>query len=75
NKNRSIKYLFKYINKPPDRARATIVEERAKHDSEIQKTEVPLDLDEIKAFLDCRYLAAAEACWRIFKFDIHYHYP
>ncbi|CAN1332160.1 ATP-dependent DNA helicase PIF1 [Linum perenne] len=60
NKSRSIKYLFKYINKPPDRANAAIIAE---------------DANEIKAFLDCRYLAAAEACWRIFKFDIHHHYP
>ncbi|CAN1332158.1 ATP-dependent DNA helicase pif1 [Linum perenne] len=60
NKSRSIKYLFKYINKPPDRANAAIIAEV---------------IDEIKAFLDCRYLAAAEACWRIFKFDIHHHYP
>ncbi|CAN1801722.1 ATP-dependent DNA helicase PIF1 [Linum perenne] len=62
NKSRSIKYLFKYINKPPDRASGAIVAEQD-------------IIDEIKAFLDCRYLAASEACWRIFKFDIHHHYP
>ncbi|CAN1298313.1 ATP-dependent DNA helicase PIF1 [Linum perenne] len=55
-----INYLFKYINKPPDRASGAIVAEQD---------------NEIKAFLDCRYLAASEACWRIFKFDIHHHYP
>ncbi|CAN1293758.1 hypothetical protein LINPERPRIM_LOCUS22168 [Linum perenne] len=50
NKSRAIKYLFKYINKPPDR-------------------------DEIKAFMDCRYLTAGEACWRLFKFDLYSNFP
>ncbi|CAN1294065.1 hypothetical protein LINPERPRIM_LOCUS22310 [Linum perenne] len=60
NKSRAIKYLFKYINKPPDRAMATIVQ---------------TDIDEIKAFMDCRYLTAGEACWRIFKFDLYTNTP
>ncbi|XP_076958324.1 uncharacterized protein LOC143634021 [Bidens hawaiensis] len=29
-------------------------------------------VDEIKAFYDCRYLSACEAAWRIFAFDVHY---
>ena len=29
-------------------------------------------IDEIKTYLDCRYISATEACWRIFQFDIHY---
>lgn len=56
----SIKYLFKYINKGPDRITAAIEEE---------------DKDEIQEYLDCRYLSACEAAWRIFKFDIHHRYP
>ncbi|GKB49987.1 hypothetical protein Tco_0900740 [Tanacetum coccineum] len=56
----SIKYLFKYINKGPDRVSATI-------DGE--------EVDEIKDYLNCRYLSACEAAWRIYGFDIHYRTP
>ncbi|CAN1799651.1 ATP-dependent DNA helicase PIF1 [Linum perenne] len=60
NKSRAIKYLFKYINKPPDRAMAAVVGDQS---------------DEIKAFMDCRYLTAGEACWRLFKFDLYSNFP
>ena len=56
----SIKYLFKYINKGPDRVTAAL-------DGE--------EIDEIKDFYDCRYLSACEAAWRIYGFDIHYRTP
>lgn len=61
NSARSIKYLFKYINKGPDRATAII--------------ETSDERDEIKAYLDCRYISASEACWRIFQFNINYRSP
>ncbi|XP_074356544.1 uncharacterized protein LOC141696284 [Apium graveolens] len=61
NSARSIKYLFKYINKGPDRATAVI--------------EIVDERDEIKAYLGCRYISACEACWRIFQFGINYRYP
>nr|GEW59309.1 hypothetical protein [Tanacetum cinerariifolium] len=32
-------------------------------------------IDEIKNYLDARYISPYEACWRIFKFDIHYREP
>ncbi|GKD66802.1 uncharacterized protein Tco_1308910 [Tanacetum coccineum] len=56
----SIKYLFKYINKGPDRVSATI-------DGE--------EVNEIKDYLNCRYLLACEAAWSIYGFDIHYRTP
>ncbi|GJW63800.1 hypothetical protein Tco_0115684 [Tanacetum coccineum] len=56
----SIKYLFKYINKGPDRVTAVVEDE---------------ETDEIKDYFDCRYLSSCEAEWRIFKFDIHHRFP
>ncbi|GKE45453.1 putative DNA helicase, partial [Tanacetum coccineum] len=56
----SIKYLFKYINKGPDRVTVAV-------DGE--------EVDEIKDFYDCRYLSACDAAWRIYGFDIHYRTP
>lgn len=56
----SIKYLFKYINKGPNRVTVGVEDE---------------DADEIKDFYDCRYLSACEAAWRIFGYDIHYRFP
>lgn len=33
------------------------------------------EVDEVKSYLDCRYVSACEATWRIFKFDIQYRKP
>ncbi|GJX10307.1 uncharacterized protein Tco_0200166, partial [Tanacetum coccineum] len=56
----SIKYLFKYINKGPDRVTVAVEDE---------------EKDEINDYYDCRYLSSCEAAWRIFKFDIHHRFP
>jgi hypothetical protein len=34
-----------------------------------------VDADEVKEYLDCRYLSSHEAIWRMFEFDIHYRTP
>ncbi|KAH0644169.1 hypothetical protein KY284_032053 [Solanum tuberosum] len=61
NYSRSVKYLFKYVNKGSDRATIGI-----------ECSDTTTERDEIKRYLDCRYISATEACWRIFKFDIHH---
>ncbi|XP_021986432.1 uncharacterized protein LOC110882810 [Helianthus annuus] len=68
NQAASIKYLFKYINKGPDRAEFGFVQNADEGQLEDSK-------DEIKEYYDCRYLSACEATWRIFAFDVHYRYP
>ncbi|XP_074303209.1 uncharacterized protein LOC141637635 [Silene latifolia] len=60
NTAKAIKYLFKYISKGPDKATLVIQEDTQ---------------DQIKAYMDCRYLSASEAAWRIFEFGIQERYP
>lgn len=55
NTTRAIKYLFKYICKGPDRTTMIITDDQ---------------MDEVKSYLDCRYISACEAAWRIFEFEI-----
>ena len=55
------KYLYKYISKGPDRA---IVEVGQGEGTE-------KIVDEVKQFLDCRYLSAAESIWKLYGFSGH----
>ncbi|XP_035838072.1 uncharacterized protein LOC110900754 [Helianthus annuus] len=71
NQSGSIKYLFKYINKGHDRVTASVFQANSTKNN----TEQIVVIDEIKAYLDCRYISACEAAWRIFMYDIHYRYP
>ncbi len=34
-----------------------------------------VEVDEIKKYLDCRYVSALEATWHIFKFDMNEWFP
>nr|GEY20419.1 hypothetical protein [Tanacetum cinerariifolium] len=71
NQMRSTKYLFKYTNKGPDRVSAELYEPATMVDGKhIQKL-----VNEIKAYLDCRYLSACEAAWRLFGFEVQYRTP
>ncbi|CAO4373342.1 unnamed protein product [Caenorhabditis nigoni] len=56
-----VKYLVKYVYKGQDRASIAI-----------QSVEdVGKDRDEIKEYLDCRYICAPEACHHLFGFSCH----
>lgn len=68
NQSRSIKYLFKYINKGHDRVTASFYNPA----SETPNEDV---IDEIRMYYDCRYLSPCEAVWRIYGFDINYREP
>ncbi|GKE42288.1 hypothetical protein Tco_1469572, partial [Tanacetum coccineum] len=70
-----IKYLFKYISKGTDHVVARISKNStdATGPSNGASTSRPrIVIDEIKNYLDARYISPHEACWRIFKFEIHY---
>ncbi|CAN6548323.1 unnamed protein product [Malus baccata var. baccata] len=57
----SVKYLYKYVYKGPDRVTV-----------EVQSDP---EYDEIKQFQDARWVCAPEALWKIFKFIINRIYP
>lgn len=73
NKGIFVKYLFKYVTKGADRSKVYLQRiqngEDAPHDHETETR------NEVKEYLDCRYICEHDACWRIFGFDIHRHFP
>ncbi|XP_071740893.1 uncharacterized protein [Rutidosis leptorrhynchoides] len=75
NRSRAIKYLFKYLNKGPDRATIVIQENVLPTHNSAHIPEKIIDVDEIKNYLDCRYLSPCEAAWRLFSYDIHFSKP
>ncbi|XP_029145802.1 uncharacterized protein [Arachis hypogaea] len=58
---KSIKYLYKYCYKGPDRVAMEV------HNGS--------NVDEVQQFVDARWIAAPEVCWRIFKFNLYRIYP
>jgi hypothetical protein len=66
-----VKYVYKYINKGSDQVMFRI--ESTKHQSRAaaKMAAKKRNRDEIKMFLDARYLSASEAFWRIFAFPLH----
>lgn len=73
NRALSIKYLFKYISKGPDRA--TMIVEKNIEANDVSSQQKKQCVDEVKDYLECRYVSAAESCWRIFQFPIHFRNP
>lgn len=72
NKSRLLKYLCKYVNKGADKAK--IIFERIKRNEEPPTNEETKDIDEIKEYLDCRYICEQDALWRLLGYEIHYHW-
>ncbi|XP_019184562.1 PREDICTED: uncharacterized protein LOC109179508 [Ipomoea nil] len=68
NQSRSIKYLFKYVNKGHDMVTAEFY--KTSNDSDVGKS-----VDEINMYYDCRYISPCEAVWRLFGFDIQLRAP
>jgi hypothetical protein len=60
----SVKYIFKYIYQGHDCANFQI--SRAKN----QQGQQGKVWDEIKQFLDTRYVSTPEACWRVFNYPL-----
>ena len=76
----AVKYLYKYIFKGHDKASIAIVPDTAEghqiqqaHD--VNPEIVPVEIDEIKSYVDSRYVGAQEAVWRIFGNEMSSQYP
>ncbi|GJV93168.1 DNA helicase [Tanacetum coccineum] len=73
-----IKYLFKYISKGTDRVVVHISRNNptsVSNNATASTSKQLVVIDEIKNYLDARYVSPHEACWRIFEFEIHYREP
>ncbi|KAI5394306.1 hypothetical protein KIW84_061119 [Lathyrus oleraceus] len=58
---KSIKYLYKYVYKGPDRVAM-----------EVHKGSY---MDEVQQYVDARWICAPEALWKIFRFTLYRLYP
>jgi hypothetical protein len=70
NNIRVVKYLFKYVYKRHDRATVEI-----SHQSDNATEGNVVEVDEIKKYLECCYVSASKAAWRIFKLNMHEQFP
>ncbi|XP_058775845.1 uncharacterized protein LOC131650132 [Vicia villosa] len=69
NQSTSVKYLYKYINKGYDRIIVAII---MNQDGTALQHDI---IDEIKQYIDCRYVSLSKAAWRIHAFPIHGRKP
>jgi hypothetical protein len=68
-----IKYLFKYVTKGPDCSKAYLQKITSGEDTPID--EETGTRNEVKEYLDTRYICPFDSCWQIFGFKIHQHFP
>jgi len=73
NKTTFIKYLFKYVTKGADCSKAYL--QRVQRGQQAPYDDGTQTINEVKEYLDCRYICEQDACWRMFGYDIHRHYP
>jgi hypothetical protein len=68
-----IKYLFKYITKGPNCSKAYLQKITSGVDTPIDE-ESSLR-NEVKEYLDTRYICPFDSCWRVFGFENYRHFP
>lgn len=70
----SIKYLYKYVYKGHDRVTLALYQS-AHNDTGQHALDHTEPVDEIKMYLDARYVSASESIWRIFHYKMHGRFP
>jgi hypothetical protein len=73
NKTIFVKYLFKYVTKGLDCSKIYL--QRIRNGEDVPYDEETSSRNEVKEYLDTRYICEQDSCWRIYDFDIHRHYP
>jgi hypothetical protein len=73
NKSIFIKYLFKYVTKGPDCSKLYL--QRVLDGQDTPVDEETNTRNEVKEYLDARFICPYDSCWRIFGFEIHRHFP
>jgi hypothetical protein len=64
---KAVKYLYKYVYKGHDRMNVEV----GVDGNQLNECDKEENVDEIKRFLDARYVSASECCWRIFHMPLH----
>ncbi|OMO96975.1 DNA helicase PIF1, ATP-dependent [Corchorus olitorius] len=67
-----VKYLFKHVHRGPEKARIVMVDNVVDREDGNQEVH---NVDEIKTYLNGRYLSPYEAVWRLLRFKTHYREP
>jgi hypothetical protein len=67
-----IKYLFKYVTKGPYRSKVFL--KRIQNGEDVPCDEETGVRNEVKEYLDIRYLCDKDSSWRAFGYEIHKHY-
>jgi hypothetical protein len=73
NKSIFIKYLFKYVTKGPDQSKLYL--QRVLDGQYTPIDEETNARNEVKEYLDARFICPYDSCWRILGYEIHRHFP
>jgi hypothetical protein len=60
------------VIKGPDRSKFLLRKVQAGED--VSYNEETYVIDEVKEYLDGRYICDKDSCWRVFGYEIHQHY-
>ena len=73
---KSVKYIHKYVYKGPDRATIEARQQQRQNARQQDNNDnVQQPVDEVRNYIDARYVSASEAIWRILKFRMHGEFP
>ena len=72
---KAVKYIHKYIYKGPDMTTVRVGQTNDPQGDNAQGQGEGEMLNEVKQYLNARYIGPVEACWRLFEFSMHLELP